>query len=185
MDRTAPAPDWPEAPIAVGRVLGAWGVRGWIKVAPDSDQPDALVRARRWWLESPPGRPAQRRVLDLRLARTHSQTVIALPEGLDGRDQAEALKGWTVLLRREDFPPAEEGSWYWVDLIGCRVVNREGLDLGAVTGLLDSGAQSILQVRDDGVDPARERLIPFVDAFVLDVDVAARRIGVDWQPDYD
>ncbi|OZB46941.1 MAG: 16S rRNA processing protein RimM, partial [Thiomonas sp. 14-66-4] len=86
---------------------------------------------------------------------------------------------------REDFPPARENEYYWVDLIGCTVRNREGLDLGTVSGLLDSGAQSILQLQTTVDDRQRERLIPFVDAYIVEVDIDARRIVADWQPDYD
>lgn len=194
-----PAPpadtDWPESLIEVGHVLDAWGTLGWVKIAPDAADAAALLKAPRLWLLPPPGRPAQRRRLDVRLSRRHAQTVVALFDGVADRNGAEALKGWRVHARREDFPPPPQDSYYWVDLIGCRVVNREGVDLGVVEGLLDSGAQAILRLRvEDGGDKSgsdknndkpRERLIPFVDAFVGEVDVAARRIVADWLPEYD
>jgi 16S rRNA processing protein RimM len=180
---------WPEGLIEVGHVLDAWGTRGWIKVAPDAAEPAALLKAPTWWLQSPAARGASRRLeLPRRLARRHAQSVVALLEGIAGRDQAEALKGWSIHLRREDFPPAAGDEFYWVDLIGCEVCNREGVALGRVIGLLDSGAQSVLRIRRPEAGSgaqAAERLIPFVGAYIVSVELDARRIVADWQPDYD
>lgn len=180
---------WPDGLLQVGHVLGAWGTQGWIKVAPASSEAGVLLKARCWWMQAPPGRPAQRAEHAVRLARRHATSVVALLEGITTRTQAEALRGWTIHGRREDFPPPAAGEYYWVDLIGCTVVNREGLELGTVSGLLDSGAQSILQLKTSTAlgeeTKPHERLIPFVDAYIVNVDTAARRIVVDWQPDYD
>lgn len=180
-------PDWPADLIPVGYVLDAWGIRGWVKVAPDAAEPAALLAAPIWWLQGPPvrGVPPRRRVAR-RLARRHGASVVALLDGVGGRDDAELLKGWTVHVRREDFPPAEGDEFYWVDLIGCDVVDRQQQPLGQVIGLLDSGTQSVLRVRrPDARDDTPERLIPFVDAYIVDVDMPGRRIVADWQSDYD
>ncbi len=183
------AAEWPEGLIEVARVLDAWGVRGWLKVAPAAADASALLQAECWWLQGPELAPAsapRRLRLQRRLARRHGHSVVALLDGIGERAQADALKGWSILLRRQDFPPADAGEFYWVDLIGCAVRNREGLDLGVVVGLLDSAAQSVLRLQRPGAAAgSAERLIPFVDAYVLEVDVAGKRILADWQPDYD
>ncbi len=180
---------WPDGLIEVGHVLDAWGTRGWIKVAPDAADPAALLKAPIWWLRSPSAAGAARHLeLPRRLARRHAQSVVALLEGIAERDQAEALKGWSIHLRREDFPPPAGDEFYWVDLIGCEVSNREGVLLGRVVGLLDSGAQAVLRLRrpeSEAPAQAAERLIPFVDAYIVSVELDARRIVADWQPDYD
>ena len=184
----ASAAPWPEGLLEVGHVLDAWGTRGWIKVAPAAAEAAALLAAPTWWLQAPPTALAPRRLaLARRLARRHGQSVVALLEGVEQRAQAEELKGWTIHLRRQDFPPAAEGEFYWVDLIGCEVCTRQGVALGRVGGLLDSGAQAVLRVqRPAGAAAADgERLIPFVDAYIVEVDLAGRRIVADWQPDYD
>ena len=174
--------DWPDTLVEIGHVLDAWGTRGWIKLAPASAQAAALLACKRLWLSAPA--PARTRLaLDVRLARHHGSAVVALLAGVDTRNDAEALKGWSVHTRREDFPPAADGEYYWVDLIGCQVIDRDGAALGIVEGLLDSGAQAILQLRVDG--RRQPRLIPFVDAYIVDVDLAARRIVADWRADFD
>lgn len=184
-----PAADWPQGLIQVGHVLDAWGTRGWIKVAPDAAEPDALLKASTWWLQGPAARGVPRRLqVSRRLARRHGHGVVALLEGVAERTQAESLRGWTIHLRREDFPPPAGGEFYWVDLIGCDVSGRDGCALGRVVGLLDSGAQSVLRLQRPSTSAdatAGERLIPFVDAYIVEVDLAARRIVADWQADYD
>ena len=184
-ENTADPDAWPADLIQIGYVLDAWGTQGWVKIAPQSSEPAALLKARQWWMQSPRGRPLQQAHVTVRLCRRHAQFVVALLDGTASRTQAEALKGWTIHARRVDFPPAREGEYYWVDLIGCTVHNREGLELGAVSGLLDSGAQSILQLQTTVDGHRRERLIPFVDVYIVEVDLDARRIVADWQPDYD
>ena len=82
------------------------------------------------------------------------------------------------------FPTAGTDEFYWVDLIGLEVVNREGVALGQVRELLSTGPQTVLVMGYEQDGKPQERMIPFVAAFVDDVDLAARRITVDWQPDY-
>lgn len=182
-----PPQDWPEDLLEVGYVLDAWGIRGWVKVAPDAAEPAALLAAPVWWLQGPRlrGAPPRRR-LERRLARRHGPSVVALLDGVGDREGAELLKGWTILVRREDFPAPEGDEFYWADLIGCEVVDRAGTALGQVIGLLDSGAQSVLRLRrPQSADDTPERLIPFVDAYIVEVDLPGRRIVADWQSDYD
>lgn len=185
----------PDDLIEVGYVSAAYGIRGWIKVQPHADDAAALLHARRWWLLTP--EPAGTAVaaqaaaaagpvsLKIAQSREHSGTVVAQAAGVADRNVAEALKGRRVWIRREDFPPAEDNEFYWVDLIGCAVSNEQGEALGTVSGLIDNGAHQILQVAfalPDG--KAGERLIPFVDAYLREVDVAGKRIVVDWGLDY-
>jgi 16S rRNA processing protein RimM len=178
----APADDGPGADRAVplGRVIDAWGVRGWIKVEPYADVRDtALVGARRWHvarLASAAHSPVDCG-LEIERARRHGATVVAKAVGIDDRDAALALKGAQVGVRRVDFPPAPAGEWYWLDLVGCEVSNPAGEALGRVTAVDDHGAHAILAT-DAGL------LIPFVDAYVREVAPAERRIVVDWRAEW-
>jgi 16S rRNA processing protein RimM len=150
-------------------------------------------------------------------AREHGEVVVASVQDLQGRDAAEALRGARVFVSRASFPTAGEGEYYWVDLIGLTVVNREGVVLGEVAGLMETGAHDVLRVRPMAAQQAdappasggsagragrsgsegsagavgraaaaapQECLIPFVAAYVTGVDLAQRRITVDWGLDY-
>ena len=188
-------PAWPDDAIEVGRILDAWGVKGWIKVQPFASDPQALFSSRRWFLKAPeasgPKRPvgavAIPPLLKITQAKEHGDWVVAQAQDIPDRSAAEALRGARVFVSRASFPTADADEYYWVDLIGLAVVNREGEALGIVTGLLDTGPHSVLRVAPGNAaaaDEASERLIPFVAAYVLDVNLAERRITVDWGLDY-
>ena len=96
----------------------------------------------------------------------------------------DGVLGARVFVGRSSFPTAEKDEYYWVDLIGLTVVNREGIVLGKVDELLSTGPQTVMVISYFQEGKTLERMIPFVAVFVDDVDLSARQIRVDWQPDY-
>jgi 16S rRNA processing protein RimM len=181
------AAELPADAIEVGRIADAWGVKGWFKVLPHSADPQALFSSKRWYLQ-PPDKGAKSFsgtvLLRVKEAKEHAGTVVARADGVEDRDAAEALKGARVFVARSSFPTAAEDEYYWVDLIGLEVVNREGVALGQVRELLSTGPQTVLVLAYDEAGKPQERMIPFVSAFIDAVDLQDRRITVDWQPDY-
>ena len=182
------AAELPADAIEVGRIADAWGVKGWFKVLSHSANPEALLSSKRWFL-LPTERGAQTfkgvASLSVKEAKEHSNTVVATALGVDDRTAAEALRGSRIFVSRSSFPAAAKDEYYWVDLIGLDVINREDVALGVVKELLSTGAQTVLVMeyqQDDG--KTAERMIPFVAAYVDDVDLKVRRIRVDWQTDY-
>ena len=186
----------PDDAVEVGRVLDAWGIKGWVKLLPHSGDPQTLLQAKSWFLQTPearfrPGFTAFKGAVSVAIdeCRWHSDVVVAKIEGLDDRNGAEALKGARIFLPRSAFPPPADDEYYWVDLIGLDVINRQGQSLGQVRDLMSTGPNSVLVLayeataEDGSVVPA-ERMIPFVSAYVDAVDLPARRITVDWQSDY-
>lgn len=186
----------PADAIEVGRILDAWGVKGWVKILPHSTDPEALFSAKSWFLQAPeakfrPGFSLFSGTVSVSVeeAKNHSGSVVAKFRDLDDRNAAEALRGARIFLPRSSFPAASQDEYYWVDLIGLDVVNREGVALGCVRDLMATGPHSVLCVeytslQDDGSSITAERMIPFVSAYVDAVDIAGKRITVDWQPDY-
>jgi 16S rRNA processing protein RimM len=162
----------------MGRVLGPWGVRGWIKVAPYGDDPAGLVKQRAWWVADKDGSWLRR---DVGEAREHSGTVIASLAGYDTPEAAAVLKGRDVAVPRSSLPKPRKGEVYLADLVGLDVVSVSGARLGMVAAIADFGAHPVMRVvAGDGV----ERLVPFVEPIVQAVDLAARRIDVEWEPEY-
>ena len=189
---------WPEDAIEVGRIVDAWGLKGWIKVQPFAANPQALFSSRRWFVLSSekagPARPAAGgasipSLLSITEAKAHGDIVVARAHEVPDRSAAEAMRGARVFIGRASFPSAGPDEFYWVDLIGLNVVNRQGDSLGTVAGLIDTGPHSVLRVTPE-VAPAgaseqeAERLIPFVGAYVDEVSVERRLITVDWGLDY-
>jgi len=181
------AADLPADAIEVGRIADAWGIKGWFRVLPHSADPQALFSSKRWYLQ--PAEKGARTfsgtvLLRVREAKDHSDSVVARADGVEGRDAAELLKGARVFIPRSSFPTAGADEFYWVDLMGLDVVNREGVHLGRVKDLMTTGPQTVLVIAYEHEGKPQERMLPFVAAYVDGVDLPARRINVDWQPDY-
>lgn len=186
----------PADAIEVGRILDAWGVKGWVKILPHSTDPEALFSAKSWFLQAPeakfrPGFSLFSGTVSISVeeAKNHSGSVVAKFSGLGERNAAEALRGARIFLPRSSFPAASQDEYYWVDLIGLDVINREGVALGCVRDLMTTGPHAVLCVeyaalQEDGTSLTSERMIPFVAAYVDSVDIAGKRITVDWQADY-
>jgi 16S rRNA processing protein RimM len=177
----------PADAIEVGRIADAWGIKGWFRVLSHSADPEALFSSKRWYLQ-----PAERGLktfsgtllLKIREAKDHSGTVVATAQEVDDRDAAGALRGARVFVPRSSFPTASADEYYWVDLIGLAVSNREGVELGTVKELMSTGPQTVLVLEYQADGKAQERMIPFVSAYVDAVDLPGKRITVDWQADY-
>ena len=177
----------PADAIEVGRIADAWGIKGWFKVLPYSASPEALFSSKRWFLQ-----PAERGaktfagtvLLKIIEAKEHSDSVVASAQEVPDRNAAELLKGARIFVSRTSFPTPEADEYYWVDLIGLDVVNREGVTLGVVRELLHTGPQTVLVLAYEQEGKALERMIPFVSAYIDTVDLAGRCITADWQPDY-
>ena len=177
----------PADAVEVGRIADAWGVKGWFKVLAYSAEPEALFSSKRWFLL-----PAEKGArlfegcakLAIKEAKTHSDSVVASAHDIDDRNAAESLRGARVFVARSSFPSANADEFYWVDLVGLQVVNREGLALGEVCDLLATGAQTVLVLKQMQDGQNVERMIPFVGVYIDKVDLAQRQILVDWQADY-
>ena len=141
--------------VAMGYIKGAFGIKGWIKVQSDTEYTDSLLDYPQWRLSK-----GKKHIL--------------------ARDAAALLRGYTIEVPREQFEPTEEGEYYWADLIGMAVKNRDGINLGEVINLMETGAHDILVVRGEH----GEKLIPFVDQFIDSVDNENRQITCDWGLDY-
>jgi 16S rRNA processing protein RimM len=184
---------WPDDAIEVGCITDAWGVKGWFKVKPFSSDPQALFSSRRWFVRAPesvgPGASVKLSglppLLKIVAVKNHGDGVVAQAQDVSDRAGSEALRGARLFISRGSFPTAGPDEYYWIDLLGLAVFNREGEHLGEVVGLIDTGPHSVIRVAPTGVTAeADERLIPFVAAFVDSVSLPQRRIDVDWGLDY-
>ncbi len=188
---TAPLP---ADAVEVGRVVGAWGIKGWFKIQPYSASPEALFSSKRWYLQTPlavNGGPVRSFeafggtvLLPVLEAKEHTSAVVARAHEVPDRNAAESLKGARVFVPRSSFPSTAPDEYYWVDLLGLTVHNREGQLLGTVKDLLSTGAQTVLVLAYEHDGKAQERMIPFVATYIDSVDLAARKIHVDWGLDY-
>ena len=184
----------PADAIEVGRIADAWGIKGFFKVIPYSASPEALFSSKRWYLLPPEPRPGVVlkgqaaftgcQLIKIRSAKEHSDTIVVEADGCDDRNMAELLRSARIFISRSSFPTVASDEFYWVDLMGLAVVNREGLALGAVKDLISTGPQTVMVIEAEVEGKKVETLIPFVSVYVDDVSLENKRITVDWQADY-
>ncbi len=163
--------------ILLGRVHGAFGVRGELKLESFTEPANAILRYQPWILRDAQGR--ERELAGARGRLTAKGIVATFPEVAD-RDAAEALRGSEVWVARSALPPPQPGEYYWVDLEGLRVVNREGVEFGRVSHLFSTGANDVLVAEGE-----RERMIPFLQPdYIVSIDFDEGVVTVDWDPEF-
>lgn len=179
--------------LTVADIVGAHGIKGWVKIRPLVEDPATLTRYQR--VDALPGARLKAATplpnLSVKQVKVQGKGVIAQLEGIDDRNQAEALRGYQLVIAATELPPPGEGEYYWRDLIGLLVWCRDGGDpskevlIGRVDYLLETGANDVLVVKatEDSLDD-RERLVPWLlDDVIVRVDMAAGAVHVDWPLD--
>jgi 16S rRNA processing protein RimM len=162
--------------IVIGKIASPYGVKGWVRIFSFTEPRDNILQYQPLFIKQKNGW-SKTAIIE---GRIHGKTIVAHLDSVDDRDNAEQLKGREIAIQREQLPEARPGEYYWIDLIGCRVINQQGIELGIVDHLLETGANDVLVVRG-----ARERLIPFVlKEFVKSVDLPNRQIHVDWDAEF-
>ena len=158
--------------VVMGRIRAAHGLKGWIKIQPFTQEIEGLLDYPEWWVGGD-GQWQQHRISE---AAVHGSTVVARLEGFTDRDAAAGLRGRDVAVPRSAMPENREGEFYWSDLLGMEVAHRNAAKLGLVTKILETGANSVLVVQG-----AKELLVPFIDDVIVNVDLKARKLVVDWE----
>jgi len=163
--------------LLMGRIHGAFGLRGDVKVESFTEPETALLGYQPWTLRDARGH--ERSMAGARGRAGSKGLVVTLP-GIINRTAAEALRGTEIFIPRSALPPPRPGEFYWADLEGLRVRTIKGVELGTVAQVLPTGANDVLVVTGE-----RERMIPFVRPdTVVSVDLDTGEIVVDWDPDF-
>jgi 16S rRNA processing protein RimM len=165
-----------EKMVVMGRIIAPFGVKGWVKIVPATAEPDALQKYKQWWLNDGTRWVAA----DLESSSIRGKALVALLRGIADREAAQKLKGVQIGVPSSELPIPGENEFYWRDLIGLKVANRNHYNFGRVTRILETGANDVLVV----IDGNRETLIPFIANAVKWVDLEAGEITVDWEPNY-
>jgi 16S rRNA processing protein RimM len=163
--------------VVMGKVVGAQGIQGWVKVQTFTEYLDSLLDYNTWYV----GNEQEWRPLEVLEANVHGgRVLIAKLQGIRDRTAAEKYKGLLIAVPRAELPEKEEGEYYWSDLIGLTVENLQGEVFGTVDSLLETGANDVLVVKGE----SGEKLIPFIDSVIQQVSLKDKTIWVDWQADY-
>ncbi len=160
--------------IQLGRIGAPFGVKGWVHIDSHTEPPEGLLNYSRWVVRLASGERVSRGIAE---ARSQNGKLVARFEDIDDRDAAAALRGATIEIERSQLPPPPEREYYRADLLGLRVRNGEGVELGTVGHFVDAPAGALMVVRgDDG----REHWVPAVPEYLRKVDLAAGSILVNW-----
>jgi 16S rRNA processing protein RimM len=170
----------PENLVIMGRILAPYGVYGWLKVVPDTEMIDSLFHYDTWWI----GKDSNWRKLDVVEAKIHNDVLVVKLQGIDDRDAAFACKGKQVAVPRDALPEAAENEYYWSDLIGLSVKNQQDIAFGEIIDVFETGANDVIVVSGKEVAESRERLIPFTAQTILDVNIEAKTMLVDWDAEF-
>lgn len=165
--------------VTMGRIVAPYGIKGWIKIQPFTQQQRGLLDYPLWQI----GQEGAWQPQQVEAAKVHGVTVVAKLAGITDREQAAALQGLRIAVSRDDFPEPATNEFYWADLVGLTVVNAAGVTLGNVTRVFETGANDVLVVEDRSAGE-QERLLPFIEPVIRQVDIAGGTIIVDWGADY-
>ena len=158
--------------LRVGRITGAHGLKGALRLRPDNPDSDTLEQAARVFLESA-GETREFRLTGM--TRLNATTRRITLEGINDVNAAESLKGAVVMLAAEDVPAAKPGEFYYYEAIGCQVFLTDGSRIGIIEEIFSNGAQDIWVVRES----EREILVPVIEDVVKAMDFAARRVTIE------
>lgn len=161
--------------VIMGRIVAPYGVKGWVKVLPDTEVLDSLLDYKTWLI----GKGNDWHAIKLKSGKVHNDVLLAKLEGVNDRDAAFACKGQQVAVPRDTLPTLDETEFYWSDLIGLAVKNQQSVDFGSITEVFETGANDVLVVKGDV-----ERLIPFTAQTVTEVSIENKTMLVDWDEDF-
>jgi 16S rRNA processing protein RimM len=161
--------------VVLGTITGAYGTRGWVRIRSSTDPPENIFRYAPWQV----GRDGRWSAVGVAEGRVQGRGVVARLDGCHDCDEALGYRGCEIAVERSRLPDLEDGEFYWADLVGLRIITANGVDLGEVERMLETGANDVMVVRGE-----IERLIPFLPGTVVQsVDVEREAIVVDWHPD--
>lgn len=162
--------------VVLGKISGLYGVRGWVKIFSHTSPRDNILKYSPWYLR----RAGRWEKVELKLGRVHGKGIVAQLEGFADRDRAAELLQSDIAIRHDQLPALAPNEFYWSDLEGLQVQTTQGIELGVLDHLFETGANDVMVVKGD-----RERLIPFLQQDVIHkIDLEAGLMVVDWDPDF-
>lgn len=160
----------------MGKVVGSHGVKGWLKIHPFTEKIETLGEYSNWLISSD-----EKHWDDFKVEKTIVKNNVFLVklDTINDRNESDVLKKYMVGVRRDKLPKLKANSFYWSDLIGLNVENKEGVKFGVVDTMMETGSNDVLVVKGND-----EILIPYLPDVILSVDLKTKRVLVDWDENY-
>ncbi|MGQ7246831.1 ribosome maturation factor RimM [Halomonas sp. V046] len=167
--------------VVLGKLTSPYGIKGWMKVFSYTSPMEGILDYAEWVIRQG-GKLSRHR---LQQGRRQGKGLVAQLDGIDSRDTAEAMAGAEILLPKGELPALESGDYYWYQLEGLKVITLEGVSLGRLAYLFETGANDVMVVKGGDAPDDRERLLPYLPNDVIkSVDLEAGEMRVDWDPEF-
>lgn len=163
-----------KAYVKVGKIGSTYGIKGWLKIQSFTEFGASILDYSPWFLSNTPN---NREIVNIEDSRPHGTGLIVKFVGFDNPEKARLLTGKTIEIERSQFPELPKNEFYWSDLVGLTVINKNGDILGKVSYLMETGSNDVLVVKGE-----KEIAIPYMPgSVVLNVDLEKQEIQVDWE----
>ena len=174
----------PDDYILLGEISGVSGLKGWVKVFSHTSPRLQITEYKQWFLKKKGSEEWQ--AVKVKGGKAQGKNIIASIEGVRYRDQAEALIGSTIAIKSDQLEKLSEGEYYWKDLIGLNVENTEGVKLGEIDWLFNTGSNDVIIIKGRNADGEKvEHLVPYIiDEYVVSVSLEDSLMVVNWDPDF-
>ena len=169
------SPNLDEKKLLVGKINGFFGVQGWVKIFSYTKPRKNILEYYPWYFVD----NGTYKVIGITTGREQSKTIVAHAKGIDNRDQASQLIGKDLYIDKDQLPELSDDEHYWHELNGFRVINKNGVDLGVVNYLVDTGSNNVLVTKGE-----KEHWIPYIEPYLVSVDKQNRVITVDWDENF-
>ena len=161
--------------IELGKIVGVWGLKGWVKVYSYTRPPRQIFDYQRWILI----KDGQQGKTQIQAGRKQGSGLVAQLDGLSDRLQAEAIVGSKIAISRDQLAAPEQGEYYWSDLLGLRVITDQDNELGVIETIMETGSNDVMVVKGE-----RERLLPYTKDVVIKIDQKQGVMRVNWDPEF-
>ena len=164
-----------EKKLLVGKINGFFGVQGWVKIFSYTEPRKNILEYQPWYfIDDGTYKP-----IEMTTGREQSKTIVAHVKGIDNKDQAVQLIGKSLYIDKDQLPQLDDNEHYWHELVGFRVINKDGIDLGVVDYLVDTGSNNVLVIKGN-----KEHWIPYIEPYLVSIDKQNRVINVDWDENF-
>jgi len=164
-----------EKKLLVGKINGFFGVQGWIKIFSYTEPRKNILKYQPWYFID----DGTYKAIEMTTGRKQSKTIVAHLKGIDNKDQAVQLIGKSLYIDKDQLPQLDDNEHYWHELVGFRVINKDGIDLGVVDYLVDTGSNNVLVIKGN-----KEHWIPYIEPYLVSIDKKNRVINVDWDENF-
>ena len=155
----------------IGQIVNTFGIKGMVKVKPFTENIEQFGELEKIYIKNKNGKKEYK----IQEVKYHKQMVLIKFDGIENPEDAELLRGSYLIINRKDAKPLEEGTYYIVDLLGLEVYTDEGILLGKVDDIFNTGSNDIYVVKDE---LGKQVLLPGIDDVIKKVDIENGKITV-------